>query len=328
MDTSTAKRDFIRDAMYIYNLEPPDPLGSIRIFAFIPARHIGLRALYFGRDMDPGAFLDRHRPSALLLTKAFDRSIIALAQAAVARGIPVVTALCDLHFSGDSGQRNRELCALSKAVVVQTIAMADEVKRHFGMDCTFIEEPIEYPRERPRFAPGRPLNVLWYGNAINHDTLEAGISALAAAQLGPINFMIVSDQMPEFMGNGFSAQPKDMEFQVLSWSMSTQYAAMAHCDFVFIPSHDTPDKRVKGHSRVVEAINAGRLAIAYPLPQYLELTDYCSVGADYGASIRAALADPQAALKRIESGQRYVDTRFAPEVIADKWRALIASLAR
>jgi hypothetical protein len=128
------------------------------------------------------------------------------------------------------------------------------------------------------------------------------------------------------MNSGFPAQPKDMEIQVLSWSIATQYAAMANCDLIFIPSHNAPDKRVKGHSRVVEAINAGRLAIAYPLPQYQELADYCYVSADYGASIRAALADPQAALKRIENGQRYVDTRFAAEVIADKWRALIGSL--
>ncbi|MCC6890556.1 MAG: hypothetical protein IT536_18690 [Hyphomicrobiales bacterium] len=327
MDAHAAQRDFVRDAIYVYNLQPPDPIASIRVFALIPARQIGLRVLYFGSAIRPDDFLDRHRPSALILTKAFDDSLVDLAQAANARGTPVVTALCDFHFTGTSGDRNRELCRLSKAVVVQTAAMAQEVTRHFGCRCTLIEEPIEYPRELPRFAPGPALSLLWYGNAANHDTLESGIAALAAARLGPINLTIVSDSLPDFMQEGFTAQPKDMEFQVLGWSMATQYAALANCDAVFIPSHDTPDKRVKGHNRVVEAINAGRLAIAYPLPQYLELADYCYVDADYGASIRAALADPQAALRRIEAGQRYIDTRFAPDVIADKWRALIAALA-
>ena len=45
-----------------------------------------------------------------------------------------------------------------------------------------------------------------------------------------------------------------------------------------------------------------------------------------GASIRAALADPQGAQKRIENGQRYVDERFAADVIAAKWRDLITGL--
>lgn len=327
MEVPPAQRDFLRDALYVYNLEPPDPIGSIRIFAFIPARHLGTRALYFGPGMDAPAFLDRHRPSVLILTKAFDRSMVDLAQAATARRIPIITALCDLHVTGASGERNRELCRLSRAVVVQTTAMAEEITRHFGAACSFIEEPLEYPRGEPRFVPARPLNLLWYGNAVNHDTLQAGIAALAAARIGPLNITVVSDALPDFMANGFPSQPPDIDFQVLNWSIATQHAAMAQCDMVFVPSHDTPDKRVKGHSRVVEAINAGRIAIAYPLPQYRELADYCYCDADYGASIRAALADPAGTRARIARGQAYIDSRFTPEVIADKWRRLILGVS-
>jgi hypothetical protein len=100
---------------------------------------------------------------------------------------------------------------------------------------------------------------------------------------------------------------------------------------VFIPSSDTPDKRVKGHNRVVEAINAGRVAITYPLPQYRELSAYSFCDADYGASIRAALSDPAGALKKIADGQHYIDTRFACDAVAEKmaatdWRSSTADL--
>ena len=327
MERSMAGSDFIRDAVFVYNTPLPDVVASIRVVALIPGRSLGLRVLHFGTGMAAHAFLDRHRPSALILTKAFDQSIVELAEAAAARRIPLITTLCDLHFSGDSGHRNRRLCDLSQAVVVQTTPMADEVMRQFGKRCAIIEEAIEYPREQVSFAPGRPLKLLWYGHSANHDTLAAGIAALAGAGLGPITFMIVSNTMPEFMDGGFPTQPKDMGFEVVPWSILAQYSALAWCDMVFIPSSDTPDKRVKGHNRVVEAINAGRIAVSYPLPQYRELSAYSFCDADYGASIRTALADPSGVLRKVEDGQRYIDGRFAAEVISEKWRQLIGSLS-
>jgi hypothetical protein len=327
MEHSIAKGDFIRDAVFIYNTPLPDVIASIRVVALVPGRYMGVRVLQFGLGMQAGAFLDRHRPSALILTKAFDDSVAELAEAAAARRIPVVTTLCDLHFSGDSGRRNRRLCDLSQAVVVQTTPMADEVMRQFGKRCAIIEEAIEYPREQPHFAPSQPLKLLWYGHAANHDTLSSGIAALAEAGIGPISFTIVTNAMPEFMNEGYPTQPKDVSFEVVPWSLTAQYSALAWCDAVFIPSFDTPDKRVKGHNRVVEAINAGRIAITYPLPQYRELADYSLCGADYGASIRLALLDPAAVRKRIENGQRHIDTRFACDVVADKWRRLIGGLS-
>ena len=113
--------------------------------------------------------------------------------------------------------------------------------RQFGKSCAIIEEAIEYPREQASFAPGRPLKILWYGHSTNHDTLAAGIAALAGAGLGPITVMIVSNAMPEFMEGGFPTQPKDMGFEVVPWSILAQYSALAWCDMVFIPSADTPE---------------------------------------------------------------------------------------
>jgi hypothetical protein len=77
-----------------------------------------------------------------VLTKAFDDSLLTLARTATARRIPVITTLCDLHFSGEKGERNKQLCELSQFVVVQTRPMA-EVQKNFGRSCIIIEEAIE-----------------------------------------------------------------------------------------------------------------------------------------------------------------------------------------
>jgi hypothetical protein len=110
------------------------------------------------------------------------------------------------------------------------------------------------------------------------------------------------------------------------WSPEMQYALMQACDMVFLPSLDTDAKKSKGHDRLVEAINAGRWAIAHPLPQYREMKDYCYCGIDYAAGIEQAIADPQRVVRKLRDGQSYVDTRFAPDVIASKWEAIIDEL--
>jgi len=46
--------------------------------ALVPARSIGLRVLHSARH--GATVLDRHRPSALILTKAFDPSVMELAE--------------------------------------------------------------------------------------------------------------------------------------------------------------------------------------------------------------------------------------------------------
>jgi hypothetical protein len=100
--------------------------------------------------------------------------------------------------------------------------------------------------------------------------------------------------------------------------------AIARSDFVVLPQeHGTPWGRVKSHNRLVETIRGGRLAIASPIPSYLELADYAWVGEPLGAGLRWALQHPDDATRRVVRGQAYVAERFSPEAIGAKWaRAL------
>jgi hypothetical protein len=98
------------------------------------------------------------------------------------------------------------------------------------------------------------------------------------------------------------------------------------CDVVFIPSNDTPAKRAKGQARPIAAIQAGRVAIAFPLPQYEPLSDFCFLGRDYAESLAAALTNTTAAERRVAAGQRYIDKNFSQEACADAWRRLIVQV--
>ena len=316
--------DMVRDAIFVYNQKLPESLASTRVMALIPARHLGMRALYFGAGTNPDAFLDEYQPRVLCLMKAADASMLQLAKRAKERGVRLISAFCDWYFDGKDGQLNRSLSDISDSVVVQTRPMADEFERYFGRRPVLIEEAIEYPRETPQFAPGHTLKLTWYGRDTNFDALMPGLRRLARYRERPMHILVISNKRPDIeRAFEHSSIPSNMKFDSDTWSMEAQYDAMQWCDFVFVPGLDVPSKLVKGHNRLVEAINAGRLALVYPLPQYRELGEYCWCSDDYSAGINWALSHPDQVLSKLARGQEYIDTRFSPKVIAARWRAEI-----
>jgi len=291
--------------------------------AYAIARELGHPALVFVHGMDPDQFLERHPLRALVLGKAFDSSFVALARAAKARGIAVLAAMCDWHFDS---QVNLELSRLANRIVVQTEMMAAGVRTHFGVAPIIIEEPYEGPRGEPRFAPLETVRLVWYGHSNNLDTLVPGLDQVARAGAKDLLVSIVTERpdMAKEVLSRLPAPESPMRCVVHPFSLARQWRELADCDAVLLPSRPAREKLVKGHGRLVHAIHSGRLALAFPLPQYEELADFCWCGADLGVGLRWALQNPGPALERIRSGQAYVDTRFSPRRIAQRWAEELA----
>jgi hypothetical protein len=102
--------------------------------------------------------------------------------------------------------------------------------------------------------------------------------------------------------SGLPESKARVRFATHAFSLDRQWHELAECDAVLLPSFPARAKLVKGHGRLVQAIHAGRLALAYPLPQYEELADFCWCGEDLGAGLAWALAHPAEVLERIRAG--------------------------
>ena len=305
-------------AVWVVTGDDPAQLASYRYVALIPVSALGARGVGCEPETDPGAFLDLHGPSALVLGKAFHAGFVALAQAARVRGIPVLAALCDWHFDNPI---NIALGQIADAIVVPTQAMADAVRQHFQRPAVVIEDPYEGPRAAPAFAPGDPIRLLWFGHSANHDTLAAGIAQVGAGFRRNLHVQVITNQ-PENVGPALSRLPRlkaTIQMEAFEWSLAQQWRLLAGCDAVLLPSHPGRDKLVRGHNRLVQTIHAGRLALAYALPAYRELAAYCWCGKDLGLGLNWALAHRAAAAARIAAGQAYIDGRFAPARIAGRW---------
>ena len=302
-------------------------LAGNRYSALIPAEALGGNVVAYDTDtVSPGDFLDRYDPRLIVVGKAFDQGFVDLAQEAKRRKIPTIATAADWHFDK---KFNQELYAIVDKIVVQTQPMADALKEYMGHASVIIEEPYEGIRRRPRFKPKDPLRLLWYGGNNNMDGLAQCLGDILSSQGNHFHLQVVAETVErahEVLSAVPAAGTSAIDVDIEEWSMAGQDRALGQCDIVLIPSLMTKEKIVKGQNRLLSAIHAGRLALAFPLPQYLELQDFCWCGENLVDGISWALDNKLEARIRVKKGQQYIDGRFSPEVVAGRWSEEILSM--
>jgi hypothetical protein len=312
-------------------------LASVRYRCIVPQARLktrGVESFLLGRidKAEPAAFsqaMDKIRPAVAVVGKVFSNRILDVVSVLKQRGIRLVVDLCDNHFNRPpTGDLHRALIAAADAVVASTPMMADAIARETGSQSTLVPDPYEGPGGTPRFSPlaGQPLKLLWFGGRTNVDTLAPCFPSLdALGRSSPLSLTIFTDpvaQIEQLLALAKSQFPGIAKVAFQPWSLEGQWRAIEACDAVIIPSLDNETKSVKGPNRLIEAIRGGRPVAAYPLPSYLEFRDVCWLDRDIGAGLRALLTDPRSVTQRIAAGQSLIEQRYAPAVVAERWRAV------
>jgi glycosyltransferase involved in cell wall biosynthesis len=211
--------------------------------------------------------------------------------------------------------------------------MASVVRAATGNSAFVIADPVEGPKSDPRFRPAADrISVCWFGHPSNLDTLSPLFSALAkrlrdgAGFLGgrSIHFEIVTNPNKPLVDSlkktaeGLGARVK---FVATPWSLESTWEALGRADAVLIPSLERGDKTVKSPNRLLEAINAGRVAIAHPLPSYGAFADSAYLDEDIWSALERALQEPELAEARVCKGQGVIAASYTPAAIAARvWR--------
>lgn len=314
---------------------PTSRLASARYRALIPAGALsgrGYRSTFVSPAPD---LLERlpylangRAPDVLVVSKCFDPMAVAIVERARALGTAIIVDYCDDHFDRpDIGTLQLTLGALADAVTVPTPAMAFAVARRLGTRAIEVGDPIESPPGDPEFAPapagdGR-IRLLWFGHPVNLGALRDSIPDLKEfAARRPIHLRLVTTLGPALQADvaGWMAgSDTSLVVDAVDWSPEAVWSALRDSDAVIIPVDAGPRSWVKSPNRMVEAIQAGRLVIAQPLPSYKALGEGGVIVDRLSAGLDLALADPDAALRMIVSGQKRVRQLFGPEAIADAW---------
>jgi hypothetical protein len=225
-------------------------------------------------------------------------------------------------------RRLAELCTL----VVPCEALREAVTPLARRGVAVVEDPYESSVARPAGKrSGNALALCWFGNLgpPNANGLREALVALAgdAGKIG-CRLELVAGEPARQLGLGIAqavaAANPGWSAEYTVWSPAAVETAIDRSDFVLLPQeHTTAWGRVKSHNRLVETIRAGRLAIASPIPSYLELADCAWVGEPLSKGLRWALAHPDEAAARIVRGQARVAERFAPAAIGAKWASAL-----
>lgn len=261
---------------------------------------------------------------SVIISKVFTEHAIKLARDAKARGAQVIVDFCDDFFDhAKRGPVQKSLLALADKVVASTEAMARAIENQGAHAAAIIADPVELPKGAGRFHPGPILKLLWFGHAVNFDTLAQFLPGLAQyAKEQPLHLTVVT-QLPNGAADLAKILPAGIETKYTAWSIEATKEALADCDIVIIPTLDHAKKACKSPNRLVEALWAGRFVVAGPLPAYHAFRDSAWVGDDLIAGIRWALENPNEVVHRIRQGQQEVEQFFSAEAIGKAWENAI-----
>lgn len=335
-------------------IEQAAQLASARYRGLIPAREIARQQVHaevvtvydlFRPTFDPAGIdlLVLHQPKHDILVMESVIGLLMERLDAIRRNGGVVAIdVSDFKFSQSFHERMKqalgeqkaalyhmilnELFMRCSAVTTPTESLAGLLRQSLNRPVPIfvVDDVVEVARGEPRFAPGEPLNLLWFGLLTSHvaavkqfvRTDLPQIARLRPTRLHILCEPVRTDDAVQFFGATLDA----LGISFGQWSVPALDAALAACDLVVLPV-DTEGLVAKGKSnnRMLQALYAGRYAVAHPLDSFRQLGAFAGLDASLPAAIAAALDDPAAVLDRIRAGQAFVAQHYAPEAVARRW---------
>lgn len=221
---------------------------------------------------------------------------------------------------------------VSDAIVVPTATLGRLLAGH-GVQSdkiNVIPDPIEVRRGEPRFSPGIPLKLLWFGMLGSHWKALAALlqqDLIRIAEVMPLELHILCEPTtPDAVKRITGSALGRYTIRVAPWSVSMVEEALAASDIVVFPFDRSLFSAGKSNNRALQCLHAGRFVVAHPIDSYVELAEYCGVSEDLPTAITAALADPAGSLDRIRRGQEHVAKHYSPAAIGGRWADVISQV--
>ena len=321
------------------------PLASTRLRVLIPAMELAKRFpvyLVSFEDFlaDPrlaaiggaAAVVFRKLSTTEVLARAHTLHYMVEQLSALAAERRVVADLSDDYAAAPEAAQAGELADYQRAllgacpITVPCEALAARLRPQAQQGVHVIEDPFEGPEGSPRAPRGDALRVCWFGHArpAQLEALERALGRVVE-RAASLEAVTSGDAAGFFaaLGDRLSRSHPGFRLRFTPWSPAATWQALRECDVVLLPQDASAWGLVKSHNRLVEALRAGRLAVASPIASYQELAAYAWVGEDPAAGVAWALAHPGDAVQRVRLGQEHLPVRFSPAVVARKWAATL-----
>lgn len=264
----------------------------------------------------------------LIISKVFTEHALNLAKDAKSRGAKVIVDFCDNLFDHPQrGPLQQALLNIADIVVAASEGMAYAINKHARTVDAVISDPVEFEFAQPSFSPKKQLQLLWFGHAVNLDTVKAFLPALVdySKKQDLVLNLVTSLPNGEQDLSKLLSEHSTLNVAYIPWSIEATQQAIEQADLVLIPVLASQFKSAKSPNRLLEPLQSGRMVVAGPLPAYLPFADSAWIGEDLIEGIEWCLSHPQEVLARIKQGQTDIASRFTPKAIASEWNTLLSN---
>jgi glycosyltransferase involved in cell wall biosynthesis len=298
-------------------------VASARLQGWVIHRELRARGIDSRVLNDPAAFDVRLRWKAprrwreallrrrrvLVFQKVESSRAVKLARLARRVGTKVVFAQTD--------PRESPLYAVADVVVASSRELARSLASRCPAPIEVIEDSLEYPREL-RVEPSdrrEGLRLLWVGHRFNFPALEPLRALLSRPENADLELLTLSDH-PEASRR---------------WSPEAVEQAMRESDLAVVPSEENPKDLAKSNNRLTLFMGVGLPVVATPLPSYREVVTHgrdallAREPEEWARALRD-LRDPKIRRKLGAAARETAWSRFAPDLVADRWQALFCRL--
>ena len=317
-------------------------LASYRYRAQIPMRELEARGhrcdwIALGGEESAGRSLEDADVLVFAKNHTEPEAVLALLAEARQRRIATVVDVCDDYFAESDALAPyyRELAGRADIVTASSFQLAGAVEGSTDVPALVVRDPYEGPPGAARWAPaGARVKALWFGAPVNLQALLDEALTLPRRIEGCSLDVVVLTRRCEGLEEGLerlsARHPGRLSLRFREWTLGRNWSELAACDLALIPVRAADRFALaKGPNRLVEALRAGRFAVASALPAYAEFRDYAWIGDDLAAGIAWALAHPAEVVSKIAAGQAYIARHYAPRAAAVEWEAALnAAIAR
>jgi len=313
------------------------PLASARYRCMIPAYALiedGYNINVVVIDKKENINIDAEISTAdiVVFSKIFNDQCASVAEQAKALGKRIIIDFCDNPFTSNLEMKFVEkILSMADLVTTATPQMAAIVKLHTSVPIEIIPDPIEGIAYDPAFFPSDPLKLLWFGQPTNFDTLDQLLREISVATIPvSLDLHVISLDVNKNIHKAFeeynASNIGKVNVHFSNWSLDLVWESLKNIDLVVIPSNNNESKLLKSNNRLTESLYAGKMVVAYPLPSYLEFSDYAVLTENMHEGILWCVNNPKLTRERIEKGQKYVMDNFNPKKIGQQWESVFLNL--
>lgn len=181
------------------------------------------------------------------------------------------------------------------------------------------------------------LNIAWFGSGLNAPYLARELPAILTKtnisktiKLSILTTHFALKALERYIKT-INYDKNRFRIDFIKWDKNDQpnqlEQLLENSDFSIIPS-DPNDPRKAGvsHNRIVDSSRSGCIPLASPMNSYLELKKIAILGTNFPAMIETCYPQRNRLARKYELNRTNTLSSFSPEINAEKWDKILASI--